>query len=395
LKIRATGIAVVCGLLLLSLLFMSCERVGDLGRSMKEAEYYEEEYDYEDSALGEPAPEMSKRAAPAETGIQDGSPGLEGETAALQVPSPVPEARKRVYSGYARLLVDSLEKQRERLFTIAEDSGGYVESVHEQTVVIRVPAESFHRVFAVVLQLGEVLEKREETYDVTEQFRDLEVRVKVLVQTRSRLYALLERTADVEERLKILREIRRLTEEIESLRGNLRVLEEQIAFSRITLELVPRLVYEEEMRDRIPFGWIADLDPLYVSLSKLRGGVELDLGEDFAVFRKEDAFRAESANGVRVRAGTAANDPRGNDEFWQRALVFHLEPYYRSIEELEAGPLKGVLLGSKDADPFYYLVCVHTKGRRIYVVEAFFPGEPDLKTMREPVLQALGEMKIR
>jgi hypothetical protein len=378
-------------------MFFSCDQIGGL-KMYKEDAYYDdegEEYEADVFADEAPAPEMSKRAAPAEAGSMDTETGLAPESESVQEPSPVRDDRKRVYSGYAGILVDSVEKGREVLFAIAENSGGYVESVYENRVVIRVPAPSFDSVFEDVQKLGTVLEKREETYDVTEQFRDLETRLELLEQTRSRLYVLLERTSDLEERLKILREIRRLTEQIESLRGNLRLLEEQIAFSRITVELVPRLVYEDEMREQIPFGWIAELDPLYVSLMKLKGSMELELGEEFAVFKREDSFRAESADGVRVRAGTASNDPRGDDDFWKRALLFHLSPYYRSVEELDAGPFKGVLLESKDRDPFYYLVGVHVKGRKIHVVEAFFPVEEALKAKRESVLEALGETKIR
>jgi hypothetical protein len=312
-----------------------------------------------------------------------------------KAPVPMPEERKRVYSGFARIRVDSVEKRKNELFDIAETSGGYVESVHENTVVIRVPAEQFEEIFQMILGFGEVLEKREETYDVTEYFHDLETRIIILKRTRTRLYALLEKTSDVEERVKILREISRLTEQIEIIEGNLRLIEEQIAFSRITLELVSRLPHEEQQRERIPFSWIAELDPLYVSIPDLKGSVELDLGENFAVFTKDDAFRAESPGGIRVRVGTTQNSPEGNNDFWQGALSYHLAPYYRSAEKVEAGKISAVFFTSKDAKPFFYLVGVHVEKKRIYVVEAFFPDEEAMKDNREIVLDALEGMKIQ
>jgi len=315
--------------------------------------------------------------------------------ARAETTAPAIEERKRVYSGYAKIRVDSVEKRKNELFRIAERSGGYVESALNNTVVIRVPAESFKEIFQMILDLGEVLEKREETFDVTEYFRDLETRISILRQTRTRLYALLEKTSDVEERVKILREISRLTEQIEIIEGNLRMIEEQIAFSRITLELVSRLPHEEQQRERIPFSWIAELDPLYVSIPDLKGSVELDLGENFAVFTKDDAFRAESPGGIRVRVGTTQNSPEGNNDFWQGALSYHLAPYYRSTEKVEAGQISAVFFTSKDAKPFFYLVGVKVVKKRIYVVEAFFPDEEAMKEKREIVLDALEGMKIQ
>jgi hypothetical protein len=384
-------IFVFCSLLfVLVLAFVSCDRFGGGKQEAREA-FSPEEMNLR-MELAEPEAGGVERAAPPET-----KKTLVASDTMVEEkpPAPLAEERKRVYSGYAKIRVDSVEKWKNELFHIAETSGGYVESVHENTVVIRVPAEQFEDIFQRILNFGEVLDKREETFDVTEYFRDLETRISILQQTRTRLYALLEKTSDVEERVKILREIRRLTEEIEIIQGNLRLIEEQIAFSRITLELVSRLPQEEQQRDRIPFSWIAELDPLYVSLPDLKGGIELDLGDRFAVFTKEDAFRAESASGIRVRVGTTQNIPEGNNEFWQSALVYHLAPYYRSAEKLEAGPISTVVFTSKDAEAFFYLVGVYVEKKRIYVVEIFFPDEESMKKNRRSVLNALEGIKIQ
>ena len=359
--------------------FVSCGRFAGEKEEAEEALFYEERKF--EARVAPPEPKRTAAAADMEARAETTAPAI--------------EERKRVYSGYAKIRVDSVEKRKNELFRIAERSGGYVESALNNTVVIRVPAESFKEIFQMILDLGEVLEKREETFDVTEYFRDLETRISILRQTRTRLYTLLEKTNDVEERVKILREIRRLTEEIENIEGNLRLIEEQIAFSRITLELVSRLPLEEQIRDRIPFPWISELDPLYVSLPDLKGSIELDLGERFAVFTKDEAFRAESARGIRVRVGTVRNRPEGNDEFWQKAIMYHLEPHYRSAEKFEAGPMRAVFFTSKDVEAFFYLVGVHVRKTHIYVVEVFFPDEASMRESKEKILSALEQMRIR
>ncbi len=379
------------------LLFSSCERMPSLGKAKEGAYLYEEDYAAEELLDEAPVPEAAKRAAPAESDRgETGVPLAEEEPSSdAGEPFPVKADRRRVYSGYAKVLVDSVERKIEEILSLATVHGGYVESVYEHTVIIRVPAEKFSAVFQQILALGETLDKREETYDVTEYYTDLETRLGIAEATRERLYALLQKTTDVEERLKILREIRRLTEEIETIEGNLRLLKELIAFSRITVELVPRLSFEEEARERIPFGWIAALDPLYVSLPVLRGRIDLDLGDQFAQFEKERAFRSESADGVRVRVGTAPNDPKGDGGFWQTALAYHLDRYYGEHVTVEAGQISAVLLTSKDREPFYYLVGIYVDGRKIHVVEVFFPDRSALQAKRDIIMEALAEMRVR
>ena len=102
-------------------------------------------------------------------------------------------------------------------------------------------------------KLGEVANKVIETYDVSDTLRDQETRLRLAERSRERLYQLLERSSDVKERLAILHEIKRLTEEIEQVRLSLELLKNQIALSRITVELIPRQPEGEPRRAGIPF----------------------------------------------------------------------------------------------------------------------------------------------
>lgn len=300
------------------------------------------------------------------------------------------EERLRVYSGFGRLIVEDVDESKDEIARIAEANDGYVESVWSNVIIIRVPARLFSSLFKEILSLGEVDFKREETVDVTDFFTDLSSRRDIAEKTRRRLYALLEKTEDVEERLKILREIRRLTEEIERISTTLRSLEKQIAFSRIHIELHPRLSEEEVFRQGIPFPWIANLNPLYAGLGVLKRQVEVPLDDTYAVFSRDDIFRAENTRGVRIRFSRTDNRPQGDTAFWQKALVFHLSPLYAEAEpvEFQNGFLKGVLLTSKDTEPFHYLVVQRTGAEDIIVGEAFFPDSAELENSREAVWEA-------
>jgi hypothetical protein len=296
--------------------------------------------------------------------------------------------------------VDDVEETRTKIADKADESGGYVETVAEHTIVIRVPAERFDEIFAFILELGEVSHKSIETYDVTEFFRDQEIRLEIAMKTRERLYALLEKTTDVEERLKILREIKRLTEEIERIERSLELLQRQINLSRITVEITPRLPETGYDRGRIPFPWISRLNPLYPSLRNPRGRIELELSADFAVFTQELGFRAESAEGTRIRVGSVRNHPRGDTEFWQKALSYHLGPFYKTTEELDLGPLKAVLFTSKDPEPFSYLVAVSAeKDEQIHtdllIVEIFFPDQIALQGRLSVLKESVKQIRIK
>jgi hypothetical protein len=265
-------------------------------------------------------------------------------------------------------------------------------------VSIRVPAESFRAVFGRILALGRVLDKAVESSDVTDLFRDNQTRLQIARKTRTRLYALLEETEDVEERLAILREIRRLSEEIERLERFLELLERQIALSRITVQLVPRLTPEEAAAAEIPFPWIAALNPLYPSLRRLGPKIIFTPGDDFAVFDREAYYRAESAEGTRIRIASRANFPAGDAEFWQKALAHHLSPYYRAAETLNLGPVRAVLFSSKDREPYSYLVGVVTapkEVRTLVVVEIFFPDASALNLRRKALEAALARLEVQ
>ena len=301
----------------------------------------------------------------------------------------MPEDRKRVYSGFCQLRVESVEKTKNRIFSIAEQSGGYVESSYSDKIIIRVPAERFSEVFNTIIGLGEVIDKTIETFDVTEKFQDLTTRLAIAEKTRERLYMLLEETDDVEERFRILKEIRRLTDEIESIKQNLELIKKQISFSRITVWLIARLAQQPVGKEKIPFDWIRNLDPLYVSLRHLIGRIEFELGDEFAVFERDVSFRAESAEGTRVRVGTTRNEPLGDSSFWQKALSYYLSTYYKETEDVEFGEIKGALFTSKDAEPFYYLAGVATKKKAIYVIEVFFPDRASLDKRLNGIKESL------
>lgn len=331
-------------------------------------------------------------APPAPAGARPQEMASRQEPATAQpVAQGQPERRLRVYSGTLELVVPAPLETAQRIIALVQQSGGYVESSTADVLVVRVPAAQFETIFESLGRLGEIRSRSVESADVTDQYRDVSKRAEVSERTRARLYALLGKTSNADERVRILREIRRLTEEIEQLKATLAMLDQQVKLSRITVRLAARLAAGPADGRPVPFGWIARLDPLRGSTGGASSPIGLAAPEDFAVFSSERLLSAESAEGTRLRAGAAANEPDGDTAFWHKALLFHLGPRYREAEPVTAGPFRGALFTSKDAQPFFYLVAVAVRGREILVAEAFFPDRAAKERRLAQVSRLLGE----
>jgi hypothetical protein len=341
------------------------------------------------------APRAAPRAAtkgapaPAKPGASGGA-AAEKQEAAPQEPAAQPQSRLRVYSGYLELVVAEVDKARQRVVDAAGQMGGYVEQTTSDSVVVRVPAARFDEAMEGFSGLGEVKARSVEAADVTDAYADLGRRIDIDKRTRQRLYDLLDKTTDVTERVGILREIRRLTEEIEQLSAALTTIAGQIALSRITVRLIPRMDEAAQGGARIPFPWIAGLSPLYPHGGTAGAAIELVVPAEYAVFEKGARIRLEAADGTRLSVGAVTNEPRGDTAFWRDALAFHLRDLYRSSEPTAAGRFEGVVLESKDPQPFSYLVAVAVRGEEILLAEAFFP-DAKARVSRLPGILAMLE----
>ena len=320
-----------------------------------------------------------------------------GGAITASLPTDARSERIRVYSGACSIIIDRVEQAKRQIADMAEEVEGYVEQSSDRGIVIRVPAADFRIVFDDILELGEVLHKAIETYDVTDKFTDPTGRLAVAIRARDRLYVLLNRVDEAKERLDILKKIREYTETIERLELSLKVLEQRIAMSRITVDLHPRLAETETIDRPIPFGWVERLHPLYDSTGELGGKATVVLPEDVAIFQQKGVMRAEAADGTRIRIGTVKNDPRGDSLFWQQALLYHLRPRYQDAEAIALDSASIALFTSKDRSPYYYLVGampLHAEPTLV-VFEVYFPDKAALDRHLEDLLDAFRQVEIK
>jgi Domain of unknown function (DUF4349) len=298
-----------------------------------------------------------------------------------------PPARSRIYSASLELEVPRVEETRGSIEELTEEAGGRVEGIHPEGIIVLVPAAELFAVLKRIEALGTVLDRSLEAWDVTDSLADLEIRLNLAVEARERLYRLLEQADETEERVAILREIRRLSEQIESYRISLETMRERIAFSRISILLRSSLGDSREALDAIPFPWMRNLDPFGVSLGRLEGRYRLDPGPKFAVFREPpagEAFYAESAAGAVIRLGSTRNEPEGDALFWQKSMRFYLAPLYAQVVPFDLQgeePLYGVSCTIPGNPGYIYDIFALPRKGSLYIAEGLFPlnSEPGLR----------------
>lgn len=155
--------------------------------------------------------------------------------------------RKIIKNGSLSLLVDGVEESAAKIGQLAEDLGGFVSysylyevsaDTKGGTITIRVPADKFKEAFAKARELAQKVEKETvDAQDVTEQFVDLEARLKNLRAVESQYLEIMEKADTVEDILKVTQRLDATRRDIEVLEGQLKYLSEQAEMSTLTVYL--------------------------------------------------------------------------------------------------------------------------------------------------------------
>ena len=317
-------------------------------------------------------------------------------------PDPVPAAnRVMVYDGWLTLVVDNITETLQRIRQTAESAGGYVQAMRAQSIRIKVPAADFAGTMSSIETFGELTHKAVEGQDVTDKMRDLRIRLKNAEEVRLWLVALLDRAQKVEDAIKIERELERITETIELLKGRLQALEHRVAFSTITVELnspLPQRVVKQD----VPFRWVRELagemtrseDDYWRHTDGL--GVAFRLPKGFAKYYQAHRLtRAISADGLVLKVQRHRNVQGGNALFWttlaRRSLAGGCA--VRIGEErdivLRDKVHAKLMLGSRSvpgSEPLGYLLVVATTSRHAFTYEAW--GPESKLTAALPALEA-------
>ncbi len=269
--------------------------------------------------------------------------------------------------------------------------GGYVESLRQNTVVLRVPVKQFRDAFDSLLQFATVLNKSLTAEDITESFRDTELRIQIAKATLERLKELLKKAEKDTDKMRLLSEIKRVSENLEQLESKKRVLQTMADFSRITLTVVPHepLAGRSQKKDITAFNWINQLDP-FNKLGRYRGDcLEFTVPGEMVVLEDKKHWEAVSADGVRFWSRELENNPRGNTDFWFTAIKERIGKEFKENGDLESGGFRLLRSVSFSAKPYVYIVGVRQVEDDLEVVEIYYPSEKHEKRYSESILKSI------
>lgn len=191
-------------------------------------------------ATGEPDEE-------ADSGGSDGSGGDASDADGSG--DAVTDDRAIIRTGTVVVEVDDFASARSNLTTTTQEYGGYVSDGREDRreiddetwvrgeVLVRVPSENFDALLDDTRALGEVQSVETDSRDVTDQLVDTEARLENLRAERERLRTLYEEANTTEDVLAVQRELSDVQGEIERLEARQQSLEDQVAYSTVTVRL--------------------------------------------------------------------------------------------------------------------------------------------------------------
>ena len=155
--------------------------------------------------------------------------------------------RKLIRSAIMHMEVESVETTLEALSAIANSMSGIVagsqlfadsDEAQRGVLTVRVPSANFESILKEIKILGDVKQSSVSTRDITKEYTDLETRLIVKQKMEKRLLHLLEtRPGELPDVLTVERELSRVITELESMKGDRRYYDQQVAVSTITIHV--------------------------------------------------------------------------------------------------------------------------------------------------------------
>jgi len=165
---------------------------------------------------------------------------------APQSGSTLPQSRLVIKNAGLNLVVDNLPQTIKQISDYVNKNQGWVVSsnVSQQTniphadITVRIPAQDFDSALKYLSGLAKRMVSQEiQGQDVTEEFVDLQARLRNDYVTETQLLKIMNRAGKIPEVLNVLNELSKIREEIERTKGRMEYLEKSSQFSSIAIQL--------------------------------------------------------------------------------------------------------------------------------------------------------------
>ena len=223
-----------------SLALTSCGIFGGSAESVSDG-YYEEtkaEFYEEESVMEAPAMEVSEGdfAVEEESVYRDESQYSD---------TPNTSERKVIKTAYLTLEIGEgkFEKALFDLTRLADNNGGFVSNTQSYSdadgeltsgsITIRIPHDQYNSALDLIKDMGTVESITVSGQDVTQEYTDLESRLRNLNAQEEILLDLMSQSKDVGDSIEVQRELSYVMEQIEVIKGRMNYLDNMVSFSTI------------------------------------------------------------------------------------------------------------------------------------------------------------------
>ncbi len=160
-----------------------------------------------------------------------------------------PIARKIIRNGDFLIESKNLAEDQRKIAALAESLGGFVVTSEfkqstsgssESTVkiIVRVPATQFDKAVAEIVKSGsQLIYNKTAGQDVTEEFVDLEARLRAKHALENQYLEIMKRAAKISDVLEVQEKLTEVRTELEQMEGRRRYLENQSSLSTINVTL--------------------------------------------------------------------------------------------------------------------------------------------------------------
>lgn len=170
-----------------------------------------------------------------------------------QANAPIGIQRKIIYNAAVEVVVEDFAKAEQLLQDLIKTHKGYLAESdvsgspgqrRSGRWKVRIPTDQYDTFMSALGQVGELMHKKQDSQDVTDEFYDLEARIKNKQTEEKSLTQLLEKTTGkMEDILAVRRELNGVRQEIERMQGRIQVLTNQTAYTTVTLQIQERSRY--------------------------------------------------------------------------------------------------------------------------------------------------------
>jgi hypothetical protein len=182
--------------------------------------------------------------------VDEESVSPDSDVPAIDIGNVAASDKKMIFTVTIDLKVDNAADSIDEITDEAIRLGGYIsDSSFSQEaeratgfITIRIPPEKLDDLTEIIGDLGEVVDSNLSSQDVTDQYVDAQSRLTNAEAQETQLLAIMEQAVKIEDILSVRTELNLVQEEIEIYKGQIRLMDNQVGYSTVTVYLTQNIV---------------------------------------------------------------------------------------------------------------------------------------------------------